>query len=136
VECACDRYFGNSGESKKKQEDFGSLIGRSFQIISTLIISDFVPSLSFITKLQGWPKKLEALQEWTYAMAAGMSDIEKHRQRAELGNGALTDENYVPDFLDRLLQTPLDDGKILPDKNLILVMFFVRSLHLTGFSCL
>jgi len=99
VKCACDRYVGNSGDSKKQQEDFGALLSRSFEIVNTFIISDFVPSLSFVTKLQGWPKKLEALQNWTYAVADGMIAMEKHRQRADLDNETFTGENYVPDIL-------------------------------------
>jgi hypothetical protein len=52
------RYFGDGAESKKEKEDFELMIARTFDLIGAFIVSDFVPYLAFVTKLQGWAEKV------------------------------------------------------------------------------
>jgi hypothetical protein len=55
----------------------------------------------------------------TFEIAGRMLEIEKHREDAKERRG---DESYVPDFVDLLLRTPLENGKALPHRNLILIL--------------
>lgn len=96
----------------------------SMKNVNVFIISDYIPYLGFITELQGWRKTFERIRDWTYDVAKGLLEIEKHKQRAKEG----TDDSYVPDFLDLLLRTPLADGKTLPEKNLAQVILIVSVL--------
>jgi len=96
------------------------MIARTFELSGAFIIGDFVPYLRFLTKWQGWQVKMEALRECIYAFGSQMMDIDLHRQRALTPPKA--EANYVPDFVDVLLQSPLEDGGVLQDKNLIMVL--------------
>lgn len=89
-----------------------------------MIISDYVPSLSFITKLQGWEPYLLEIQKRGRAIVHKVIDVESHRQR-------VTD---VPDFVDVLLKAPLDDaGKPLSDGEIMsLLLVSIRQMFLTG----
>ena len=90
-----------------------------FDLLGAFIISDYVPYLRFVTKLQGWEKKCESLRALYAGVIERAFEIEKHRQRAK---DRVDDENFVPDFVDVLLQTPLKNGEMLPDQNINLVM--------------
>ncbi|KAG0591956.1 hypothetical protein KC19_1G214100 [Ceratodon purpureus] len=112
------RFFGNN-ENKKDIEDFELMIRGIFDLLGAFIISDYVPYLRFVTKLQGWEKKCESLRALYAGVIERAFEIEKHRQRAK---DRVDDENFVPDFVDVLLQTPLKNGEMLPDQNINLVM--------------
>ena len=100
------------------------------------VISDFVPYLAFVTTLQGVRQKMEGLRDFMMVFAHKMFELESHKQRAkERASGLQSDgtTTYVPDFVDLLLQAPLEDGDILPDKNLnqnLLVRTFSPSVRL------
>ena len=81
----------------------------SDDLLGGFTISEFVLYLAFVTKLQGFQKKLEEHREFIFAIAGRMLEIEKHRQMAKERRG---DEGYVADFVDVLLQTRLKDGKL------------------------
>lgn len=112
------RYFGKGGEGEEEKQAFEAMVAGMFELSGAFIISDFVPYLGFVTKWQGWQVKMKALRECIYSFGSRMMDIDLHRQRALNP----PEENYVPDFVDVLLQTPLEDGGILQDKNLIMVL--------------
>lgn len=103
------------------------MIARTFDLSGAFIISDFVPYLAFLTKWQGWQKKMEDLRDCTYDIADRMLEIKKHRERAKEQTTSGEHNDHVPNFLDVLLQTPLEDGQVLPDKNLTMVLM-VRTL--------
>jgi len=90
-----------------------------------------VPWLSFITKLQGWHSKFEDLRDFKDKVTAKLFEVEKHRQRAEERKKGHIDEDYVPDFVDVLLEAPLENGNPLPTSDLILVLMVrICNLHI------
>jgi hypothetical protein len=92
------------------------VIERTLIAASSLIISDYVPYLWFIPKLQGWPSKLQKLSDAQEQVARKVVDIEGHRERAKSRESdAINEAEYVPDFVDILLAEQFEDGKPLPD---------------------
>ena len=90
------------------------------------VISDFVPSLSFLTKLQGIESLFKDQIEHALRVVSKMTELENHRERAKERALRGVDEDYIPDFVDIILAAPLDDGKPVPDR-LLKLMLLVRS---------
>ena len=113
----------------KGKEEFDLMLDVSFSSSGAFIISDYVPYLSFITKLQGWQKRLEDSNDFKNRVSKKIVDIEGHKERAkERGND---DKDYVPDFVDVLLAASFDDGQPLSDQlvlNLVAVSMFITIL--------
>jgi len=87
-------------------------------------IGDFIPSLSFLAKLQGKHKLLESLRDDALRIVGKMMELENHRERAKQRLG--DDDSYVPDFVDVISAAPLVDGtQPLPDR-IQTLMIFVR----------
>jgi hypothetical protein len=83
------------------------VLRRSIDANGAIVISDYVPCLRFITRLQGWEAYLLGLQRRGRQMVVKIIDVEKHKQRAV---DVAKDGSYVPDMVDVLLKAPLDDG--------------------------
>ncbi|XP_024380069.1 cytochrome P450 703A2 isoform X2 [Physcomitrium patens] len=116
------RYFGNGEESPEEKEEkqgFEKFYKRIFEAVGTFIIDDYVPYLSFITKLQGWIPRLWDIRHFSDSISVKIADLDKHRQRALDRNRG---EEYVPDFVDVLLTTKMENGEPLPDKNIKMVL--------------
>jgi hypothetical protein len=113
------RYFGTDISDQQQQRDFEELMGHLFGAAGAFFISDFIPYLLFVEKLRGTIKKLEAIRGFLRRVLGKVFEVEKHRQRA-LENGQ--DANYVPDFVDVLLKTPLDDGEQFTDGEIISIL--------------
>jgi hypothetical protein len=110
------RFFDMHDKDEEKR-DYDDVLRRVFDAHGTEIISDYVPQLSFITKLQGWVPYLTDLRNRGRAVIGKIIEVEKHKERAA-HMAADKDENYVPDFVDVLLKAPLEDGKPLPDADI------------------
>jgi cytochrome P450 len=113
-----NRFFDIRDKNDEKRS-YDDVLRRSIDANGAMIISDYVPSLSFITKLQGWEPYLLEIQKRGRAIAHKVIDVESHRQR-------VTD---VPDFVDVLLKAPLDDaGKPLSDGEIMsLLLSFLNA---------
>jgi len=99
---------------------------RSIDANGSMIISDYVPSLSFITKWQGWEPYLLELQRRGREIVHKVIEVDKHRQRA----AGEKDKNHVPDFVDVLLKAPLDDnGKPLSDGEIMSLLLVIFLIH-------
>jgi hypothetical protein len=114
-------------DKNEEKRDYDVTLRRILDAHGTEIISDYVPQLSFITKLQGWVPYLTDLRNSGKAVIGKIIEVEKHKERAA-HMAADKDENYVPDFVDVLLKTPVDDGKPLPDAD-IASLLLVSSCH-------
>ena len=90
-----------------------------FEIFGAVVISDFVPYLSFVTKLQGHVAKFAKIVDFSEKLTEKIFDFDSHRQRYKERKN---DPSYVPDLEDVLLETPLDDGRHLPDKDLLKIL--------------
>jgi hypothetical protein len=98
------------------------MVDVTFANAGTFIISDYVPYLSFITKLQGWQKTFEETRDLKDRVGKKICDIEGHKERAkERGNN---NKDYVPDFVDVLLTSSFDDGQP-PSDNLVFILLSV-----------
>lgn len=107
------------------------MIERTLTAATSFIISDYVPYLWFIPKLQGWPSKLQKVCDSKEQVARKIVDIEGHRERAKLRESNTSNEaEYVPDFVDILLAAPFEDGKPLPD--LVITMLILVSIMFAG----
>ena len=91
--------------------------------LGAFVISDYIPSLSFIARLQGWEKKFESVYALSTRISEKMFEVEKHRERVLKGReSGQIDMNYVPDFVDVFLTKPLEGGKLFPDEDIILFL--------------
>lgn len=129
-----DRYFGDGAKDQHEREDLQLLLTNIFVAFSSFVISDYIPSLSFISKLQGVHTKFEKLIKLTMALAKRIFEVEKHREQAKrrlLQHN--TDEDYVPDFVDVLLAAPLEDGQPLPDHDTTTVLVVRIMCHISYF---
>ena len=103
------------------------MIERNLAAASSLIISDYMPYLWFIPKLQGLPSKFQKVCDSKEQVARKIVDIEGHRERAKLREFNPNNEaEYVPDFVDILLAAQFEDGKPLPD--LVVTMLVLVSI--------
>lgn len=92
-------------------------------VLGSFVISDYIPNLWFIARLQGWEKKFESVRALSTRISEKIFEVEKHRERTmkEKESGHV-DENYVPDFIDVFLTKPLDGERLCPDEDIILLL--------------
>ncbi|XP_024359127.1 flavonoid 3'-monooxygenase [Physcomitrium patens] len=113
------RFFGTGVSDQQEKKDFEEIFDHIFAAAGTFFISDFIPKLRFVEMLQGKIAKLTAFRKFLHSVIGKIFEVEKHRQRAlERGN----DPIYVPDFVDVLLNTPLDNGERLTDREIISIL--------------
>ena len=93
-------------------------VNRVLTGFGAFIISDYVPWLSFVTKLQGWHSEFEDIRQYVFSFLGEMCEFEKHREQAKV-RLEKNDEDYVPDFVDVLLTNFGEDGKTLPDHEIL-----------------
>jgi len=129
--CHC-RFFGKGLDiNQQEKKEFERVINRIYDEVCTLVISDLVPYLSFIPKLQGLPSMFENLRdEIDEILLSKIFEVEKHKQRAEESKGNDSNNNYVPDFIDVLLTKQLDDGEALSDKEISFLLLVCSNKHL------
>ena len=90
-------------------------MSRTFAAFGAYHISDFIPYLSFIPKLQGWTSEIHEIRALGRGIVSNMIQMDKHREQSKLRE---KDSEYVPDFIDVLLKAPFD-GDLLPDKDIV-----------------
>ena len=115
------RYFGNGVECEENKKDLEEMVNRVFTGFAAFVISDYVPWLSFITKLQGWHSEFEDIRQCMFSFLNEMCEFEKHREQAKV-RLKQNEEDYVPDFVDLLLTIPQEDGKTLPDNEILMIL--------------
>ena len=93
------------------------------------VISDYIPSMSFLEKLQGKERLLIEQCDDAIRVVNKMMELEKHRERAKEGGHGDGSEDYVPDVVDMMTAEPLDGGKPLPERTMALFLL-VRSIVL------
>ncbi|KAG0606757.1 hypothetical protein M758_9G164800 [Ceratodon purpureus] len=108
------RFYGNGDN-----QDIGNMISSLFKLFGAVVISDFVPYLSFVTRLQGHATKFAEVRDFSVKLTEKIFDLDNHRK---LYKQRRNDPNYVPDLEDVILETPLDDGTVLPDKDILMIL--------------
>lgn len=125
-----NRYFGTDVTDQQEKKDFEQVNDHVLGAISTVYISDFIPYLAVVEKLQGHITKLQEIRAFLRRVLGKIFEVEKHRQRS-LERGQDDDANHVPDFVDVLLKTRLDDGEQFTDGEIISILsvpFFLTLL--------
>lgn len=115
----CPRFFDIRDKDQEKR-DYDAILRNIFDAHGANIISDYIPCLRFATRLQGWDAHLLELRRRGKSMIGRIIEVEKHKENS--AQGRVKDENYVPDFVDVLLKTPLEDGKPLADADIALLL--------------
>lgn len=123
------RYYGTGAEIPEKKEEFQGMVKSRTRAAGTFVISDFIPSLTFIAKLQGLPKRFRESHESAKAQMESVLDVEEHRKNAIARASVDIKSEYSPDFVDVLLKAPLDDGQPLADSD---IKFLLTDLMIAG----
>ena len=111
-------------DQQQEKGEFELMMAGLFEIVGAFVISDFVPWLSFFTRLQGYHSRFEDVHNRKQTVGAKMVALDKHRESAkkrELQQQENHEEeaDYVPDFVDLLMDAPLDHGKLYADRDLV-----------------
>ena len=70
-----------------------------FEVFGVFLISDFIPYLRFVTKLQGWDKWMWEVKKVAFGICTNMMQLEERRNLREARGDELKDQ----DFLDMLM---------------------------------
>lgn len=112
-------------ETEKQLENLQDMMHRIFKLISTFLISDFVPALHFVTRLQGYPSRLAKDRDIVKGLAGRFFSLKSYYAQERRD-----DPDYVPNLKDVFLQTPFDGGvPMTPEKA-------EHVLLVCSFSCL
>lgn len=126
-------YFGSGDACQEEKKEMEQLFETIVSVSLSAAVSDLIPSLGFLNKLQGKTKVYMNLRDDVLKVVAKMTELENHRERAKQ-RGDDDQEHYIPDFVDVISSKPLEDGKPLPD-TVITLMIMVRlqttSRHVT-----
>lgn len=110
--------------NKDKKEEFDVMVEETFKASGVFVMSDYVPYLSFVMKLQGLHSKIKKIRGFREKLAWPLVDTKGYKKHAlERDN----DEGYVRDFIGVLLATPLEDGKLLSDRMVTLLVLVSQS---------
>jgi hypothetical protein len=129
------RYYGHRAEDQQGKEDLEEMINRTHRATATFIISDYVPFLSFIPKLQGYHSEFKRIYEFETSVTNKVFEVEKHRERAkERLQGHNDEADYVPDFVDVLLASPLGGGEPLSDRSIVTALTVINPEQVQSLS--
>lgn len=129
------RYYGHGAEDQQGKEDLEEMINRTHRATATFIISDYVPFLSFIPKLQGYHSEFKRIYEFETSVTNKVFEVEKHRERAkERLQGHNDEADYVPDFVDVLLASPLGGGERLSDRSIVTALTVINPEQVQSLS--
>ena len=111
-------------EEQQEKGEFELMMSGLFEIVGAFVISDFVPWLSLFARLQGYHSRFQDVRNRVQTLGAKMVALEKHRENAkkrELQQQENHEEeaDYLPDFVDLLMNAPLDHGKLYADRDLV-----------------
>ncbi|KAH8959949.1 hypothetical protein BDL97_06G104200 [Sphagnum fallax] len=94
---------GGVGTNQRETRWFKETVDELFHWYGVFIIADYIPSLKWVTKLQGIDASLQALH--TKVSTFLQQIIDEHRR-----NPNVVDDDTVKDFVDVLLSMPQEDG--------------------------
>ena len=115
----------NREEAKRYWQEIISL---HFRMYGVFVITDYFPSLSFITNAQGMREKMQQVVEKIYEMLDKIIDFEEHEQR-RMDHAHKPEADCNQDFVDLLLATPSLDKVGTLDHETIRGVVMVSPLH-------
>ncbi|KAG0605926.1 hypothetical protein M758_9G098800 [Ceratodon purpureus] len=98
-----------------------NMISTALELSGTFVIGDFVPYLTFITKMQSVYKRAERHQEMSIAICHKFTRLDERRRALELNPDKIPDD-FPKDFVDVLLSSKSADGKGRLDDDTIIGM--------------
>lgn len=111
------------------------MLTRMVVMFSRPIISDYVPWLSFVPKLQGVETQFQNERAFIISVTDKLIEKQKHRSCAE-ERQRQSEPDYVPDFIDVLMETKLQNGQHIPDEDLnVIFMVGIHCNHTTNKVC-
>jgi hypothetical protein len=122
-------------DQQQEKGEFELMMAGLFDIVGAFVISDFVAWLSFFTRLQGYHSRFEDVHNRKQTIGAKMVALEKHKESAKKRELLQQQENheeeadYVPDFVDLLMNAPLDHGKLYADRDLVSLITVRMPMH-------
>ena len=120
-------------KDEQEKQDLERLIDEHLSLRSKFTISNHVPWMSFVPRLQGLYSALKEFTIFRKGVTGRIFEVEKHREcakeRQQLHKEDLT-RPYVPDFVDLLLAVPQDKGEPLSDQELVSLLM-VTSCHIS-----
>ncbi|KAG0623065.1 hypothetical protein M758_3G146600 [Ceratodon purpureus] len=112
-------YYGRKANSYQEEieKEFEQVLKDRVHYLTAPVISDYVPWLRFFSEtMQGWRSKMEAHRDRELSLFGKILELDKRRKRAAKGEA---DASYIPDFVDIMMEAPVDNGKVLDDKFII-----------------
>lgn len=116
------RYFGTDEKGIQGAKDFERVTALMFAQAGDVVLSDFIPYMAFLTKMQGKPKLYRKTREIVLEMMRNMANFDERKKLHTEGGSTGKPE----DFVDVLLNSTLADGVTpLPD-DICLLLLMVR----------
>jgi hypothetical protein len=111
-------------DEQQEKGEFELMMAGLFDMLGAFVISDYVPWLSFFARLEGYHSRFEDVHNRKQTIGAKMVALEKHRESAkkrelQQQENPEEEDDYVPDFVDLLMNAPLDHGKLYADRDLV-----------------
>lgn len=117
-----NRYFGTDEKGMKDAMDFNNVTALMFSQAGDVVISDFLPYLGFLTRLQGKPLLYRKTREIVLEMMRRMTNFDERKKLHAEGRSTGEPE----DFVDVLLSSTLSDGTTpLPDDICLMLLMDV-----------
>ncbi|KAG0563434.1 hypothetical protein KC19_8G031100 [Ceratodon purpureus] len=114
-----DRYFGTDEKGIRGAKEFERVTALMFAQAGDVVLSDFIPYMWFLTKLQGKPQLYRKTREIVLEMMSNMVNFPERKKLHDEGGSTGRPE----DFVDVLLSSTLADGETpLPDDICLLLL--------------
>ncbi|KAG0605005.1 hypothetical protein M758_9G025200 [Ceratodon purpureus] len=102
-------FVEGEGCNAKDAERYQEILKMHFTSYAIFVISDYIPCLSFITRLQGTRERMQNIADTIHKKLDEILDLEGREQRRKNLNEE-EEANCEKDFVDLLLETPSHDG--------------------------
>jgi cytochrome P450 len=114
-----ERYFGTDEKGMQGAKEFERVTALMFSQAGDVVLSDFIPYMAFLTKLQGKPKLYRKTRDIVLEMMRKMVNFDERKKLHDEGGSTGKPE----DFVDVLLSSTLADGETrLPDDICLLLL--------------
>lgn len=105
------RLFVEGGEGHLEDaQRYQKILNLHFASYAVFVISDYFPSLGFVTTLQGTREKMKKIAEQIHKKMDEIIDLEGREARRK-SRSAEEEACWEKDFVDLLLETPAHDGQ-------------------------
>jgi hypothetical protein len=118
------------GSNLEDAERYQEILIMHFTSYAIFVISDYIPFLGFITRLQGTKEKMQNIADRIHKKLDEILDLKGREQRRK--NLTQEETNCEKDFVDLLLETPSHDGVGTLDHETVRAVVLVRILFVSN----